>query len=84
MIKILVCPNKIFSFSLGNSTTIALEAQNIIYTGFIKYNYKWAFFANTIVVGYLIGDNKYNVIYLDIDNNAKMSKNIHNLFRFVD
>ena len=83
MIKILVCPNKIFSFSLGNSTTIALEAQNIIYTGFIKYDYKWAFFANTIVVGYLIGDNKYNVIYLDIDNNAKMSKNIHNLLGII-
>ena len=83
MIKILVCPNKIFSFSLGNSTTIALEAQNIIYTGFIKYNYKWAFFCNTIVVGYLIGDNKYNVLYLDIDNNAKMSKNIHNLLGII-
>ena len=83
VIKILVCPNKIFSFSLGNSTTIALEAQNIIYTGFIKYNYKWAFFANTIVIGYLIGDKKYNVLYLDIDNNAKMSKNIHNLLGII-
>ena len=83
MIKILVCPNKIFSFSLGNSTTIALEAQNLIYTGFIKYNYKWTFFINTIVVGYLIGDNKYNVIYLDIENNAKLSKNIYGLLGII-
>ena len=50
MTKILVCPNKIYSFSLGNSPTIALEAQNVVYTGFIKYNYKWAFYAGTIVV----------------------------------
>ena len=79
MTKILVCPNKIFSFSLGNSTTIALEAQNLIYTGFIKNNYKWTFFVNTIVVGYLIGDNKYNVLYLDLENNAKLSRNIYGL-----
>ena len=83
IIKILICPNKIFSFSLGNSTTIALEAQNIIYTGFIKYNYKWTFFSSTVVVGYLIGDNKYNVLYLDIENNAKLSKNIYNLLGMV-
>ena len=83
MIKILVCPNKIFSFSLGNSTTIALEAQNFIYTGFIKYNYKWTFFSGTIVVGYLIGDDKYNVIYLDIDNKAILSKNIFNLIGII-
>ena len=78
-IKILVCPNKIFSFSMGNSTTIALESQKIVYTGFIKYDYKWTFFSNTIVVGYLIGDNKYNVLYLDIENNAKLCKIIFNL-----
>ena len=83
MTKILVCPNKIYSFSLGNSTTIALEAQNVIYTGFIKYNYKWTFFAGTIVVGYLIGDNKYNVLYLDLENNAKLSKNIFGLIGIV-
>ena len=83
MTKILVCPNKIFSFSLGNSTTIALEAQNVIYTGFIKYNYKWTFFSGTIVVGYLIGDNKYNVLYLDLENNAKLSKNIFGLIGIV-
>ena len=58
LIKKIICPNKIFSFSLGNSCTIALEAQKIIYTGFIKYDYKWAYFSNTIVVGYLIEDNK--------------------------
>ena len=82
-IKLLVCPNKIFSFSMGNSTTIALESQKIIYTGFIKYNYKWTFFSNTIVVGYLIGDNKYNVLYLDIDNNAKLCKIIFNLLGII-
>ena len=83
LMKVLVCPNKIFSFSLGNSTTIALEAQNVIYTGFIKYNYKWTFFTGTIVLGYLIGDNKYNVIYLDLENNAKLSKNIYGLLGIV-
>ena len=83
MIKYLVCPNKIFSFSMGNSTTIALEAQNIIYTGFIKFDYKWTLFNSTIIVGYLIGDNKYNVIYLDIENNAKMNKNIYNLLGII-
>ena len=83
LMKVLVCPNKIFSFSLGNSTTIALEAQNVIYTGFIKYNYKWAFLTGTIVLGYLIGDNKYNVIYLDLENNAKLSKNIYGLLGIV-
>ena len=83
MIKYLVCPNIIFSFAMGSSTTIALEAQNIIYTGFVKYDYKWTLFCNTIVVGYLIDDNKYNVIYLDIENNAKMSKNIYNLLGII-
>ena len=83
LMKVLVCPNKIFSFSLGNSTTIALEAQNVIYTGFIKYNYKWTFLTGTIVLGYLIGDNKYNVIYLDLENNAKLSKNIYGLLGIV-
>ena len=83
IIKKIICPSKIFSFSLGNSSTIALEAQKIIYTGFIKYNYKWAFFSNTIVVGYLIGDNKYNLIYLDIDNNTKLSKIIYNLIGII-
>ena len=83
MTKILVCPNKIYSFSLGNSPTIALEAQNVVYTGFIKYNYKWAFYAGTIVVWYLIGDNKYNVLYLDLENNAKLSKNIFGLIGIV-
>ena len=60
IIKKIICPSKIFSFSLGNSSTIALEAQNIIYTGFIKYNFMWAFFSNTIVLGYVVVDNKYN------------------------
>ena len=83
LIKRIVCPSKIFSFSLGNSCTIALEAQKIIYTGFIKYNYKWAFFSNTIVVGYLIGDNKYNLIYLDTENNTKLCKIIYNLIGLV-
>ena len=83
MIKKIICPSKIFSFSLGNPCTIALEAQKIIYTGFVKYNYKWAFFYNTIVVGYLIGDNKYNLIYLDIDNNVKLSKIIFNLIGII-
>ena len=82
-IKILFCPNKIFSFSMGNSTTIALESQKIVYTGFIKYDYKWTFFSNTIVVGYLIGDYKYNVLYLDIDNNAKLCKIIFNLLGII-
>ena len=82
-IKLLVCPNKIFSFSMGNSTTIALESQKIVYTGFIKYNYKWTFFSNTIVVGYLIGDSKYNVLYLDIENNAKLCKIIFNLLGII-
>ena len=83
MTKILVCPNKIYSFSLRNSPTIALEAQNVVYTGFIKYNYKWAFYAGTIFVLYLIGDNKYNVLYLDLENNAKLSKNIFGLIGIV-
>ena len=83
LIKKVICPSKIFSFSLGNSCTLALEAQNIIYTGFIKYNYKWTFFSNTIVVGYLVGDNKYNLIYLDIDNNTKFCKIIYNLIGII-
>jgi WD repeat-containing protein 35 len=83
LIKMVICPNKIFSFSMGNSTTVALESQKIIYTGFIKYDYKWTFFSNTIVVGYLIGDNKYNIIYLDIENNAKLCKNINNLLGII-
>ena len=83
IIKILFCPNKIFSFSMGNSQTIALESKKIVYTGFIKYNYKWTFFCNTIVVGYLVGDNKYTVLYMDIDNNAKMSKIIFNLLGII-
>ena len=83
IIKKIICPSKIFSFSLGNSCTIALEAQKIIYTGFIKYNYKWAFFSNTIVVAYLVGDNKYNLIYLDIENNTKFCKNIYNLIDII-
>ena len=83
IIKILVCPNKIFSFSIGNSQTIALESQKVIYTGFIKYNYKWTFFCNTIVVGYLVGDNKYTVLYMDIDNNAKLSKIIYYLIGII-
>ena len=37
----------------------------------------------TIVVGYLIGDNKYNLIYLDIDNNTKLSKIIYNLIGII-
>ena len=83
IIKKIICPSKIFSFSLGNPCTIALEAQKIIYTGFIKYNYKWAFFCNTIVVGYSIGDNKYNLIYLDIDNNVKLNKIMYNLIGII-
>ena len=83
LIKLLLCPNKIFSFSMGNSTTIALESQKIVYTGFIKYDYNWTFFCNTIVVGYLIGDNKYNVLFMDIDNNAKMVKIIFNLLGII-
>ena len=83
IIKKLICPSQIFSFSLGNSTTIAMEAQNIIYTGFIKYDYKWTFFSNTIVVGYLVGDNKYNLIYLDTENNTKLCKNLYNLIGIV-
>ena len=83
MIKLLVCPNKIFSFSIGNSQTIALESQKVIYSGFIKYDYKWTFFCNTIVVGYLVGDNKYTVLYMDIDNNAKLSKIIYYLIGII-
>ena len=83
LIKLLVCPNKIFSFSIGNSTTIALESQKIVYTGFIKYDYKWTFFCNTIVVGYIIGDNKYNVLYMDIENKAKLYKIIFNLIGII-
>ena len=83
LIKKIICPSKIFSFSLGNSSTIALEGQNIIYAGFIKYNYKWAFFSNTIVVGYLVGDNKYNLIYLDIDNNTKLCKILYNIIGII-
>ena len=79
VIKKVICPSKIFSFSLGNSTTIAMEAQKIVYTGFIKYDYKWAFFNDTIVVGYLVGDDKYNLIYLDTENNTKLCKIIYNL-----
>ena len=83
LIKKLICPSKIFSYSLGNSTTIALEAQKIIYTGFVKYGYKWTFFLNTIVVGYLIEDNKYNLLYLDIDNNNKFSKIMYGLLGLI-
>ena len=83
LIKKIICPNKIFSFSLGNSCTIALEAQKIIYTGFIKYDYKWAYFSNTIVVGYLIEDNKYNLIYLDTENNTKLCKLLYNLIDII-
>ena len=83
LIKKVICPSKIFSFSLGNSTTLALEAQKIIYTGLIKYNYKWTFFSNTIVLAYLISDNKYNVIYLDIDNNTKLSKIIYHILGII-
>ena len=83
MIKLLVCPNKIFSFSMGNSQTIALESQKIVYTGFIKYGYKWTFFCNTIVVGYLVSDNKYTVLYMDIDNNARLSKIIYYLIGII-
>ena len=83
LIKKIICPTKIFSFSLGNSCTIALETQKIIYTGFIKYDYKWAFFSNTIAVGYLIEDNKYNLIYLDIENNMKLCKIIYNLIDII-
>ena len=82
-IKLLICPNKIFSFSMGNSNTIALESQKIIYSGFIKYDYKWTYFCDTIVVGYLIGDNKYYVLYMDIDNNAKLCKIIYNLLGII-
>ena len=40
------------------------------------------FFLNTIVVGYLIEDNKYNLLYLDIDNNNKFSKIMLSIFHY--
>ena len=46
---------------------------------FVKYKYKWTYFYNTIVFGYLISDNKYNIIFLDTINNNKQGKLVYNL-----
>ena len=78
-----VCPTTIVSFSWGFSSTIAFEAQKCIYIGFIKYAYKWSFFCKTIVLALLISDKKYNIIYLDTVNNAKLNKLMYNVIDII-
>ena len=79
LIKRFVCPCHVNSFSWGLSSTLALAAEKYIYLAFVKYKYKWTYFYNTIVFGYLISDNKYNIIFLDTINNNKQGKLVYNL-----
>jgi WD repeat-containing protein 35 len=83
LIKRFVCPCHINSFSWGNSSTIALAAEKYIYLAFVKYKYKWTYFNDTIVFGYLLSDNKYNIIFLDTINNTKQCKLVYNLINVL-
>ena len=83
LVKKFNCPNKIISFSWGFSFSICLTSEKYLYLGFVKYKYKWTFFCNTIVFAYLIGDNKYNIMYLDINNNTKQCKLVYNLIDII-
>ena len=79
LIKRFVCPCHVNSFSWGQSSTLALAAEKYIYLAFVKFKYKWTYFNDTIVFGYLLADNKYNIIFLDTINNNKQGKLVYNL-----
>jgi WD repeat-containing protein 35 len=79
LIKKFICPCHVNTFSWGLSSTLALAAEKYIYLAFVKYKYKWTYFNNTIVFGYLLSDNKYNIIFLDTINNNKQCKLVYNL-----
>ena len=48
-----------------------------------EYKYKWTYFNDTIVFGYLLSDNKYNIIFLDTINNTKQCKLVYNLINVL-
>ena len=82
LIKRFSCPCYVNSFSWGYTSTLALAAEQYIFLAFVKLIYIWTYFNNTIVFGYLISDNKYNIIYLDTINNTKQCKLVYNLINF--
>ena len=83
LIKKFVCPCHVNSFSWGFSSTLALAAEKYVYLAFVKYKYKWTYFNDTIVFGYLLSDTKYNIIFLDTINNNKQGKLVYNLINLL-
>ena len=83
LIKRFSCPCYVNSFSWGYTSTLALAAEQYIFLAFVKLIYKWTYFNKTIVFGYLIADNKYNIIFLDTINNTKQCKLVYNLINVL-
>ena len=79
LIKKFICPCHVNSFSWGNSSTICLAADKYIYIAFAKFKYKWTYFNDTIVFAYLIGDQKYNIMFLNTINDTKQCKLVYDL-----
>ena len=79
LLKRFICPCHISSFSWGFSSTIALAAEKYIYIALTKFKHKWTYFNDTIVFAYLIGDQKYNIIFLNTLNDTKQCKLVYNL-----
>ena len=83
LLKRFVCPCHVNSFSWGYSSTIALAADKYIYIALTKFNYKWTYLNDTIVFAYLIGDQKYNIIFLNTVNDTKQCKLVYNLIDVI-
>ena len=83
LIKRFFCPCHVNSFSWGYTSSLALAAEQYIFLAFVKLIYKWTYFNNTIVFGYLISDNKYNIFFLDIINNTNKCKLVYNLINIL-
>ena len=79
LLKKFVCPCHVNSFSWGTSSTVCLAADKYIYIAFTKFKYKWTYFNDTIVFAYLIGDQKYNLIFLNTINDTKQCKLVYDL-----
>ena len=83
LLKRFVCPCHVNSFSWGYSSTVALAADKYIYIALTKFKHKWTYLNDTIVFGYLISDQKYNLIFLNTTNDTKQCKLVYNLIDVI-
>ena len=62
---------------------MALAADKYIYIALTKFKHKWTYLNDTIVFGYLISDQKYNLIFLNTTNDTKQCKLVYNLIDVI-